>query len=173
MRLRIEHAQVLSPDDIPRFAKLKIIASMQPTHATSDMYWASDRVGPERVRGAYAWRTLLDSGARLACGSDFPVESENPLLGFYAAVTRQDLKGWPEGGWQPQQRLTREEALACFTTEPAWAAFEENSRGKLQTGYAADLTVLSRDIMKVPAAEIPGTTVKMTIVGGKVAYEIN
>ena len=146
---------------------------MQPTHATSDMYWAEERVGAERIRGAYAWRALLDSGARIACGSDFPVESENPLLGFYAAVTRQDLKGWPEGGWQPGQRLTREEALRCFTTEPAWAAFEEKSRGMIRAGFLADLTVLSRDIMTAPPAAIPGTTVMMTVVGGRVAFEKN
>lgn len=170
-RFRVEHAQLLAPDDIPRFVKLGIIASMQPTHATSDMYWAEERVGPDRIGGAYAWRKLLNTGARLVCGSDFPVESENPILGFYAAVTRQDLKGWPPGGWQPDQRLTREEALRCFTTEPAWAAFEESSLGMISAGYLADLTVLSRDIMTVPASEIPGTTAVMTVVGGKVAYE--
>lgn len=171
LRHRIEHAQVLSPLDIPRFAALGVLASIQPTHATSDMYWAADRIGAERLQGAYAWRTLLSSGARLACGSDFPVESENPLLGFYAAVTRQDAKGWPSGGWLPDQRLTREEALRCFTLDAAYAAFEEKQRGSVVTGKLADLTVLSQDIMKVPPLEILRTTATMTIVGGRVAYE--
>ena len=170
-RFRIEHAQVIALEDIPRFASLGIIASMQPTHATSDMYWAEDRVGPRRAQGAYAWRRLLQSGARLACGSDFPVESERPLLGFYAAVTRQDAKGWPEGGWQPDQRLTRDEALRCFTSEAAWAAFQENDLGSLQPGRRADVTVLSADIMTIPAAEIPAARPVMTIVGGRIAYD--
>ncbi|HKS16858.1 MAG TPA: amidohydrolase, partial [Planctomycetota bacterium] len=133
-RFRIEHSQCISLADIPRFAKLGIIASMQPTHATSDMRWAEERVGKERVRGCYAWRRLLDAGARLAGGSDFPVESENPLLGFIAAVTRQDLEGKPEGGWQPDQRLTREEALRLFTLDAAYAGFEENVKGTLAPG---------------------------------------
>ncbi|HET6372737.1 MAG TPA: amidohydrolase [Candidatus Polarisedimenticolia bacterium] len=170
-RFRVEHAQVLAPEEIPRFGRLGIIASMQPTHATSDMYWAEERLGPERVRGAYAWRRLLSSGARLACGSDFPVESEKPLLGFYAAVTRQDAKGWPEGGWFPDQRLTREEALKCFTLDAAYAAFEESTRGSIVAGKLADLTVLSADIMSIPAAAILKTSVEMTIVGGRIAYE--
>lgn len=171
LRFRVEHAQVLSPDDIPRFAALGIIASMQPTHATSDMYWVEDRVGEQRAAGAYAWRSLLKTGARLACGSDFPVESERPLLGFYAAVTRQDAKGWPAGGWHPDERLTRDEALRCFTLDAAWAGFEESSRGSITPGKLADLTVLSDDIMQVPAPEILKTTVSMTIVGGRIAFE--
>jgi hypothetical protein len=171
LRFRVEHAQVLASDDIARFASLGVIASMQPTHATSDMYWAEDRLGPERAQGAYAWKSLLNSGARLACGSDFPVESERPLLGFYAAITRQDAKGWPEGGWHPDQRLTRQEALKCFTLDAAYAAFEESSRGSIERGKLADLTVLSNDIMQVPAPEILKTSVAMTIVGGRIAFE--
>ncbi len=171
LRFRIEHVQTLAPEEFPRFASLGIIASMQPTHATSDMYWAEERLGAERVKGAYAWRTLLDSGARLVCGSDFPVESEKPLLGFYAAVTRQDAKGLPEGGWFPRQRLTRDEALACFTSWPAYAAFEEELRGMIAPGRLADMTVLTKDIMTVPPAEILETAVAMTIVGGRIAYE--
>ncbi len=170
-RFRIEHAQVLAPEDIPRFGSLGVIASMQPTHATSDMYWAGDRLGPERVRGAYAWQDLLRAGARLACGSDFPVESEKPLLGFYAAVTRQDAGKWPEGGWHPDQRLSREQALRCFTLDAAYAAFEEDLRGSVTIGKLADLTVLSRDIMRIPALEILDTEVRATVVGGVVAFE--
>jgi len=170
-RHRIEHAQVLAPEDLPRFAALGVIASMQPTHATSDMYWAEQRIGARRVQGAYAWRSLLSGGARLACGSDFPVESEAPLAGYYAAVTRQDAKGWPEGGWRPDQRLSREEALACFTKDAAYAAFEEKSRGTISVGRLADLTVLSSDILTVPAPEILKTRVLKTIVGGRIAYE--
>jgi hypothetical protein len=170
-RYRIEHAQILDLQDIPRFKALGVIASMQPTHATSDMYWAGDRLGPERLAGAYAWQRLLKSGARLACGSDFPVESERPLLGFYAAVTRQDSKGWPEGGWFPEERLSREEALRCFTLDAAYAAFEEDLRGSISVGKLADFTILSRDIMTVPAEEIPGTAIEMTVVGGRIAYE--
>jgi predicted amidohydrolase YtcJ len=128
-------------------------------------------VGPERAQGAYAWRSLLKSGARLACGSDFPVESERPLLGFYAAITRQDVKGWPAGGWHPDQRLTRDEALRCFTLDAAYAGFEEDSRGSIARGKLADLTVLSDDIMQVPAPEILKTSVAMTIVGGRIAFE--
>jgi len=170
-RHRIEHAQVLAPEDLPRFAALGVVASMQPTHATSDMYWVAERIGARRVAGSYAWKSLLDSGARLACGSDFPVESEAPLAGFYAAVTRQDAKGWPEGGWTPSERLSREQALSCFTRDAAWAAFEEDQRGSIAPGKLADLTVLSADIMKIPAARILETNVLMTIVGGRVAYE--
>ncbi len=169
-RQRIEHAQVLALDDIPRFAREGVIASIQPTHATSDMPWAQERLGSERIAGAYAWRRLKNSGARLAGGSDFPVESENPLLGFYAAVTRQDLDGKPPGGWRPQERLTRKEALALFTSDAAYAAFEEDRRGRIAPGFEADLTVFARDPMTVPEREIPRIPVVLTLVGGKVAY---
>jgi len=170
-RLRVEHAQVLSPSDIPRFAELGVIASMQPTHCTSDMPWAPERLGPERIRGAYAWATLLKSGAHLASGSDFPVESHDPLLGFYAAVTRRDTEGNPPEGWSPEERMTREQALASFTQGAAYAAFEESVTGSLEPGKRADMTVLSRDIMRVPPSDILDAEVVMTIVGGRVLYE--
>ncbi len=169
-RPRIEHAQILSPDDIPRFAREGVIASIQPTHATSDMPWAGKRVGPERIAGAYAWRKLKNSGAKLAGGSDFPVESENPLLGFYAAVTRQDLDGRPPGGWRPQEKLTRKEALALFTSDAAYAAFEEDRRGRIAAGFEADLTVFARDPIAAAEREIARVPVVLTLVGGKVAY---
>ncbi len=169
-RFRIEHAQCVSPADIPRFGKLGVIASMQPTHATSDMRWAEERVGKERVKGCYAWRSLLDAGARLAGGSDFPVESENPLLGFIAAVTRQDLNGKPGGGWMPGQRLTREEALRLFTLDAAWAAFEEKVRGTLAPGKYADFVILSGDLMKVPDLELSTLQVVRTVIGGETVY---
>jgi predicted amidohydrolase YtcJ len=147
-----------------------VIASIQPTHATSDMPWAIDRLGPTRLAGAYAWRRLRDAGARLAGGSDAPVESENPLLGFYAAVTRKDSSGNPPEGWYPSQRLSRAEALALFTADAAYAAFEEDSRGRIAPGYAADLTVLARDPMTVPESEIPAIPTVLTLVGGRIAY---
>lgn len=169
-RPRVEHAQILALGDIPRFAREGVIASVQPTHATSDMPWAEARVGPERIAGAYAWRQLKNAGARLAGGSDFPVESENPLLGFYAAVTRQDLDGKPPGGWRREERLTRREALALFTSDAAYAAFEEDRRGRIAAGYEADLTVFARDPMAAAEKEIPRIPVVLTLVGGKVAY---
>jgi predicted amidohydrolase YtcJ len=170
-RPRIEHAQVIALEDIPRFAKEGVIASIQPTHATSDMPWAERRVGPERIRGAYAWRRLATAGARLAGGSDFPVESENPLLGFYAAITRQDVDGRPPGGWRPEEKLTRSEALALFTSDAAWAAFEESRRGRIAPGFEADLTVLSADPMTAPVRDVPGITAVLTIVGGRIAWD--
>ncbi len=169
-RHRIEHAQVLAPEDLPRFAALGVIASVQPTHATSDRPWAGDRLGAGRIGGAYAWRSLLDSGARLALGSDFPVEAVSPLLGFYAAVTRQDTDGYPEGGWDPKQRLTRDEALRGFTIDAAYAAFMEDTVGSLEPGKRADFVVLSRDIMTVPAPEIPGTAVVATYLDGEAVF---
>ncbi|NOZ56891.1 MAG: amidohydrolase [Calditrichaeota bacterium] len=169
-RLRVEHAQVLAPEDIPRFAKLGVIPSMQPTHATSDMPWAEDRLGPDRIRGAYAWRSLLDTGVRIPGGSDSPVESANPLLGIYAAVTRQDLSGNPPGGWYPEQRVTLHEALRMFTVDAAYAAFQEHELGSLSPGKKADLTVLDRDLASVPPSEIPRARVVATVVGGNVVY---
>ena len=167
-RQRIEHAQVVALDDIPRFGREGVIASIQPTHATSDMPWAEARVGPERIRGAYAWRSLKNGGAHLAGGSDFPVESENPLLGFYAAITRQDLAGRPAGGWRPGERLTRREALALFTSDAAYAAFEEGVRGRIAAGFAADLTVFAADPMTAPEKEIPRIATVATVVGGRI-----
>jgi hypothetical protein len=171
LRPRIEHAQVVALDDIPRFAELGAIASYQPTHATSDMYWAEDRIGPERIRGAYAWRRMRESGARLACGSDFPVESPNPFFGIYAAVTRQDQEGWPAGGWRPEERMTREEALACFTRDAAWAAGMEDEVGTLTVGKRADFVIVDRDPFTVPAEDLFGTRVLRTVIDGETVFE--
>lgn len=168
---RIEHAQVVALEDIPRFAELGVIASMQPTHATSDMYWAEDRLGPERIQGAYAWRKMRNAGVALACGSDFPVENVNPFYGLYAAVTRQDREGWPEGGWRAEEKLTRQEALTCFTRWAADAAGMGGELGTLSVGRLADFLVLDRDIMEVPADEIWRTRVLRTVISGETVYE--
>jgi predicted amidohydrolase YtcJ len=170
-RFRLEHSQVLRVQDIQRMARLGIIASMQPTHATSDMPWAGDRVGQERLAGAYAWRKVLDAGGRLALGSDFPVESADPRLGLYAAVTRQDLQGNPPGGWLPGERLTREEALRGFTLDAAWSLFLDKEVGSLTVGKRADLVVFARDPMTVPAAEIPKAEIDYTVVDGRIVFE--
>jgi predicted amidohydrolase YtcJ len=167
-RPRIEHAQVVASEDIPRFGREGVIASVQPTHATSDMPWAEARVGPERIRGAYAWHSLKNGGAHLAGGSDFPVESENPLFGFYAAITRQDLAGRPAGGWRPAERLTRREALALFTSDAAYAAVEAQIRGRIAPGFAADLTVFAADPMTAPEKEIPRIPTVATVVNGRI-----
>ena len=169
-RPRIEHAQVIAPEDVPRFGRLGVIASMQPTHATSDMYWAEDRVGPARLAGAYAWRSLLASGARLALGSDCPVESHDPRLGLYAAITRQDAKRWPEGGWRPRERLTALEALEGFTKGAAFASFEENRLGTLEIGREADFVLLSANPLAIDAAEIPRLRVLGTWVAGALVH---
>ncbi|MEE4216723.1 MAG: amidohydrolase family protein, partial [Xanthomonadales bacterium] len=169
-RHRLEHAQILDAADIPRFAELDVIAAMQPTHATSDMYWAEERLGESRVLGAYAWQSLARSGARLALGSDFPVEAVNPMLGIYAAVTRQDLEGWPEGGWLPQESLSREQAIRGFTIDAAYAAFMEDRVGSLETGKKADFLVLGKDIMQIPAEEIHALKVEQTWVDGVRVY---
>jgi predicted amidohydrolase YtcJ len=172
LRMRIEHAQILDAAEIPRFARLGVIASMQPTHATSDMPWAPARIGTARVEeGAYVWRKLLDAGAVIASGSDFPVEDANPMLGFYAAVTREDSAGNPRGGWMPRERMTREEALASFTRHAAFAGHAEALVGSIEPGKLADLVVLSRDIMRVSARAILTTSVQQTIVGGEIVYQ--
>jgi predicted amidohydrolase YtcJ len=169
-RFRIEHAQLLSPVDIPRFKSLGVIPSMQPTHCTSDMRWVVDRVGEERAKGAYAWRSLLDTGAIIAGGSDFPVESHNPFLGFYAAITRQNLDAQPEGGWNPDQCMTRAETLKSLTIWAAYAAFEEDQKGTLEVGKLADFIVIDRDIMTCPPADIPATKVLRTVIGGETVF---
>ncbi|MFL5486267.1 MAG: amidohydrolase [Gemmatimonadaceae bacterium] len=170
-RFRIEHAQVLSPSDIPRFARLGVIPSMQATHQTSDMRWAEARVGPQRIRGAYAWRSLLNTGVVIPNGTDFPVEEVNPLLTFHAAVTRQDPTNWPAGGWYPEQKMTRQEALLSMTLWPAYAGFQESILGSLTPGKYADFVVLDRDIMSVPDTEILGARVMSTWIGGKRVYQ--
>lgn len=169
-RHRIEHAQIVAPDDLSRFAELDVIASVQPTHATSDMPWAEERLGAERLRGAYAWRTLLDSGAHVTFGSDFPVEQVDPLLGLYAAVTRQDAAGEPEGGWRPEERVTRDEALRAFTLDAAYAAFMEDEVGSLSPGKRADFVILDRDVMTVPAPQILEAEVIATYLDGVEVY---
>jgi predicted amidohydrolase YtcJ len=172
LRMRDEHTQILDAAEIPRFAKLNVIASMQTTHATSDLPWAPARLGPQRIdEGAYVWQKLLKSGAIIANGSDFPVEEANPMLGFYSAITRQDESGNPANGWQPDQRLSREETLKSFTIHAAFAAHAERDLGSLTTGKLADLVVLSKDVMTVAPKEILNTTVQTTVIGGKVVYE--
>jgi hypothetical protein len=171
-RHRVEHAQILHPDDLPRFAGMDVIASMQPTHATSDMPWAGDRLGDDRLAGAYAWQSLQESGARLAFGSDFPVEDVNPIEGFHAAVTRQDAEGMPAGGWTPQETVSRETALHAFTLGAAYAAFQEQEIGSLEPGKKADFTILSQDIMQVPADELLDTRVIATYIDGEKVYGI-
>ncbi len=170
LRNRIEHAQVIALDDIPRFAELGIIASMQATHATSDMNMAEDRVGPDRIKGAYAWRRLLDSGAVLAGGSDFPVEFPNPFYGLHAAVTRQNRDNMPEGGWYIDQGLSRAEALHSFTLAAAFAAHQEGRLGSIEPGKWADFIIIDRDYFKIPAAEIDNIRVLETWVAGKRVY---
>jgi len=170
-RFRIEHAQLLDAADLPRFAKLGVIASMQPTHCTSDMAWVHERVGAMRAKeGAYAWKSLLRSGAKLAFGSDAPVESINPLWGIYAAVSRQDHKGNPKSGWHSEEKLSMLEAVRAFTSGGAYAAFVEAKSGTIEIGKNADLVVLSRDIFSVRPRELLDTNVEMTFVDGKIAY---
>ena len=171
-RHRIEHAQNLSLTDIPRFNKLGVIPSMQPTHQSSDMYWAEDRIGSERIKGAYAWRKLVDTGVIIPGGSDAPLESLNPLWGIYAAVTRQDHKGFPENGWYPEGRMTIMEAVKMYTSWAAYASFEEDLKGTLETGKLADFTVLSKDIFTIEPLDLLKTRVLMTVIGGNITHDI-
>ncbi|NQD38595.1 amidohydrolase [Permianibacter sp. IMCC34836] len=170
LRHRIEHAQVLALTDIPRFKALNVIASIQPTHATSDMNMAETRIGPERIKGAYAWRKLLNAGAHLAGGSDFPVEYANPFYGLHAAVTRRDRDGQPPGGWYPDEKLSRDEALKLFTFDAAYAARMENLTGSLAIGQYADFIIVDRDFFTVPEQEIATTEVLSTWLAGKKIY---
>ncbi len=168
-RLRVEHTQIIAPADIARMVQAKAIASMQPTHATSDMPWAEQRIGPQRILGAYAWRTMLDQRIPLAAGSDFPVEEVAPLLGIYAAVTRQDATGKPAGGWYPKQKLTLDEALAAFTSGAAYAEGAEATRGMIAVGRAADLTIFDRAL--AADRSLLETRVDYTIVDGHVVFD--
>lgn len=170
-RFRVEHAQILDPADIPRFAELGVIPSMQSSHQTSDMRWAEDRLGPSRIRGAYAWRSLLNTGVIIPNGTDFPVEHVNPLITFHSAVTRSDSTGFPDGGWYPEQKMTRQEALKSMTIWPAYAGFEEHVMGSITPGKYADFTVLDQDIMTVAPGDILKTHVLSTYIGGKSVYE--
>lgn len=167
LRPRIEHAQVVHPRDLPRFAALGVIASMQPIHATSDMRWAEQRLGAARLRGAYAWRSLLAGGAVLAFGSDFPVEPESPILGLHAALTRTDREGRPPGGWLPEERLGLAEAIAAYTRGAAYAAFAEGELGRLAPGFRADLTLLEDDPFGLPPEALPGLRVLGTLLDGE------
>jgi predicted amidohydrolase YtcJ len=171
LRHRIEHAQVVAPDDIVRFKLLDVVPSMQPTHATSDKNMAEQRVGAQRIKGAYAWRTFLKQGSRIACGSDFPIESPNPFFGIHAAVTRQDGANQPPGGWYPNEAMTLKEALRCFTLDAAWAGHQEKVVGSLEKGKWADFIVIDRDLFKVPAKDIRSTAVLQTWVAGRQVFE--
>jgi predicted amidohydrolase YtcJ len=170
-RFRVEHAQILHSDDIPRFAALGVIPSMQASHQTSDMYWAGNRLGETRLRGAYAWRSLLETGTIIPNGSDFPVEYVDPLISFKASVSRQDAKGWPVGGWFPEQRMTREEALKSMTIWAAYAAFQERELGSLTPGKHADFVVLDQDLLRIPDAMLSQVRVRSTWFAGRKVYE--
>jgi predicted amidohydrolase YtcJ len=170
-RWRIEHAQIVDLADLPRFAKLGVIPSMQPSHAISDLFFAASRLGMDRLGGAYAWQSFLKSGAIIPGGSDAPVERGEPMIEFYAAVARKSIKGESSEGWHPEQAVSREQALKMFTIWPAYAAFEENDKGSIEVGKLADFTVLSNDIMKIPEPEILKTHCVMTIIGGEIEFE--
>ncbi len=170
-RFRIEHAQVVAAADMPRFAKLGVIASMQTSHAISDMLFAPARLGPGRIASAYAWRSLLDAGARIAGGTDAPVEQGDPRVEFYAAVARRTLEGFAGADWGLDQRLTRDEALGILTSGAAYAAFEEKDRGTIGPGKLADFSVFSADWMRIPEAEIPRSQAVMTVIGGEIVWK--
>src|SRR6266568_299391 len=170
-RWRVEHAQIVDPVDIPRFAKLGVIPSMQPSHAISDLFFAQARLGMDRLAGAYAWQSFLKSGSIICGGSDAPVERGEPMIEFYAAVARKSIKGESTEDWHPEQAVSREQALKMFTIWPAYAAFEEKDKGSIEVGKLADFTVLSQDIMKIPEPEILKTRTEMTIIGGEIVYQ--
>lgn len=173
LRWRIEHAQVVSPEDRPLFKKYSIIPSVQTTHATSDMYWAEERLGPERIKTAYAYKSLMQQNGWLPNGSDFPVEQINPLLGFYAAVARKDVKNYPENGFQAEEAILRNEALMAMTIWAAKAAFEENEKGSLEPGKWADFVVLDEDIMNIPLSKIPELKIRLTYIAGNKVFSFN
>ena len=171
-RWRIEHSQIVNPADIPRFAKLGVIPSMQPSHAIGDLHFAPSRLGIERLAGAYAWQSFIKSGVMVPGGSDAPVERGEPLIEFYAAVARKDQKGFTAAGWHPEEAVTRDQALKMFTIWPAYAAFEEKLRGTIEVGKLADLTIFSTDIMKIPEPEILKARCVMTVINGEVVFSL-
>jgi predicted amidohydrolase YtcJ len=170
-RWRIEHSQIINPADIPRFAKLGVIPSMQPSHAIGDLHFAPARLGIKRLAGAYAWSSLIKSGSIIPGGSDAPVERGEPMIEFYAATARKDMKGFSGAGWHPEEAVTRAQALKMFTIWPAFAAFEEKLRGSIEVGKLADFTILSSDIMKIPEMDILKTRCVMTVINGEIVYQ--
>jgi len=172
-RDRIEHAQVVAPLDFKRLAELKVIASMQPSHQTTDMRWAENRIGNERIKGAYAWNTMLQNNVRLAFGTDYPVEVISPFRGLYACVTRERPEGGPRKGWEPQEKISLEDCIRAYTSGSAYAQFEEGKKGELKVGEYADFIVLSGDLTKIPPAEYTKVQVLRTVVGGKTVYQEN
>ena len=172
-RDRIEHAQVVAPMDFQRFAELKVIASMQPSHQTTDMRWAEDRIGSERIKGAYAWNTMLKNGVRLAFGTDYPVEPISPFRGLYACVTRERPEGGPRKGWEPQEKISLEDCIRAYTSGSAYAQFEEGKKGELKVGEYADFIILSDDLTKIPPSQYTKVRVLRTVVGGRTVYQGN
>ena len=170
-RDRIEHAQLVAPEDFPRFAKLNVIASMQPSHQTTDMRWAEDRVGRDRIKGAYAWATMLKNGVRLAFGTDYDVEPISPFRGLYACVTRERPEGGPKNGWEPQEKITLEDCIRAYTSGSAYAQFEEGKKGELKAGEYADFIILSNDLTKVSPSQYTNTNVLRTVIGGRTVYQ--
>jgi predicted amidohydrolase YtcJ len=169
-RHRIEHAQTLQPSDIPRFAKLGIIASMQPTHCISDKKFCEKRIGPERAKGAYAWKSLADAGTIIAFGTDYQVEPLNPMEGLYAAVTRKDRLGEDGEGWHPEQKIKMDEAIKFYTLGSAYSQFMEDRKGMIKKGFLADIVIVDKDLLIIPENEIMKTKVDYTITGGRVVY---
>jgi predicted amidohydrolase YtcJ len=171
-RFRIEHAQHIHPEDIPRFAELQVIPAMKAVHMSSDRPWAIDRLGETRIKeGAYMWQALLQSGIPIINGTDVPVEPLNPIASFYASVSRKTLKGTPEGGYEPEQKMTRAQALKSYTLDAAYGAFEEDIKGSISVGKLADFTIYNQDLMTVDEADILKTEVVMTIFDGEIVYE--
>src|SRR4029077_18059414 len=170
-RDRIEHAQLVAPEDFPRFAKLNVIASMQPSHQTTDMRWAEDRVGRDRIKGAYAWATMLKNGVRLAFGTDYDVEPISPFRGLYACVTRERPEGGPKNGWEPQEKISLEACIRAYTSGSPHPRFREGKKGELKAGEYADFIILSNDLTKIPPAQYTKTQVLRTVVGGRTVYQ--
>jgi predicted amidohydrolase YtcJ len=170
-RHRIEHAQVVAPDDFARFAALGVVASMQPVHQSTDMRWAGQRLGPERSRGAYAWRTMLQQGVRLAFGTDYPVEPMDPRRGLYACATRELPEGGPAGGWVPEEKISVEECIRAYTLGSAYAEFEEQNKGQITAGKYADIVVFAEDLTRITPRQILTTPVVLTLVGGRIVYQ--